>query len=316
MLPPQRLSLSTIALLTTAPLMWAGNAVVGRLAAGWIPPVTFNFLRWVLAALVLLPLAASALRPGSALWRHWRRYAWMGLFAICGYNTLQYLALKTSSPLNATLVASSMPIWMLLVGRLGYGAAVKPQSLAGALLSLSGVLVVLGQGDWARLQALELVPGDAWMLLAAFVWSCYSWLLTRAPADDELRPQWAHFLLAQIAMGLVWSALTLAGEWWWLSAHPRADGLPHIQWSAALWAVLLFVALGPALLAYRCWGAGVQRAGPTIAAFFSNLTPLFAALLSAAFLGEPPRLYHGLAFALIVGGIWVSSLGASHPARR
>ena len=61
------------------------------------------------------------------------------------------------------------------------------------------------------------------------------------------------------------------------------------------------------MLAYRCWGTGVQRAGPQVAGFFMNLTPLFAALMSAAFLGEPPHWYHGAAFVLIVGGIFVSS---------
>jgi drug/metabolite transporter (DMT)-like permease len=60
-------------------------------------------------------------------------------------------------------------------------------------------------------------------------------------------------------------------------------------------------------VAYRFWGLGVQRVGPNIAGFFSNLTPLFAALFSAAFLGEAPHLYHALAFVLIVGGIVVSS---------
>jgi len=72
-------------------------------------------------------------------------------------------------------------------------------------------------------------------------------------------------------------------------------------------AALAYVAIGPAILAYRCWGLGVQRVGPTVAGFFSNLTPLFAALLSAAFLGEPPHLYHAIAFLLIVGGIVISS---------
>jgi drug/metabolite transporter (DMT)-like permease len=67
------------------------------------------------------------------------------------------------------------------------------------------------------------------------------------------------------------------------------------------------VAVGPSLLAYRCWGAGVARVGPAIAAFFSNLTPLFAALMSATLLGEPPRLYHAVGFVLIVGGILVSA---------
>jgi drug/metabolite transporter (DMT)-like permease len=51
----------------------------------------------------------------------------------------------------------------------------------------------------------------------------------------------------------------------------------------------------------------VNRAGPTVAAFFANFIPLFTALFSAAILGEPPSLFHGVAFALIVAGIWVSS---------
>lgn len=298
-----RLTPTTILLLTLAPLLWAGNAVVGRIAAGWIPPVTFNFLRWVIAFLVLLPLGGRVLRRDSPLWRDWRRYALMGLLAIAGYNTLQYLALQTSSPMNVTLVASSMPIWMLLVGRLGFGAAITVRALLGATLSLAGVLVVLTQGIWQRLLQLELMPGDAWMLLAAFTWACYSWLLTRDGGPDEIRRDWAAHLLAQIALGLVWSAALTTGEWCW----PGRAVAPHVEWSWKLAAVLLFVALGPALGAYRCWGAGVQRAGPTLASFFSNLTPLFTALMSAAFLGEPPQPYHGAAFALIVAGIVVSA---------
>jgi drug/metabolite transporter (DMT)-like permease len=47
--------------------------------------------------------------------------------------------------------------------------------------------------------------------------------------------------------------------------------------------------------------------GPNIAGFFANLTPLFAAVMSASFLGELPHVYHAVAFALIVGGIVVSS---------
>ena len=63
--PSQRLTLATAALLLIPPLLWAGNAVVGRLMQGSIPPITFNFLRWVLAFLMLLPLAAWVLAPRS-----------------------------------------------------------------------------------------------------------------------------------------------------------------------------------------------------------------------------------------------------------
>ncbi|WP_334135236.1 DMT family transporter [Tepidimonas sp.] len=305
--PSLRLNASTIVLLTVPPLLWAGNAVVGRWAATVIPPITFNWLRWVLAALILLPLAGWVLRPSSPLWAHWRRFALLGLLAVAGYNMLQYLALHTSNALNVTLVASSMPVWMMLVGRLFFGAPVLRRQLAGAALSLTGVLVVLAQGEWARLLALRLVPGDAWMLAAAFTWACYSWLLTRRAEPPEIRNDWAAFLLAQTVFGLV-SASALTGlEWLWLGVAAPADMPTTIYWSPTLVAVLLFVAIGPSIIAYRCWGEGVQRAGPTVAGFFTNLTPLFAAVLSSLLLGEPPHPYHGAAFALIVAGIVVSS---------
>jgi drug/metabolite transporter (DMT)-like permease len=43
-------------------------------------------------------------------------------------------------------------------------------------------------------------------------------------------------------------------------------------------AILLYVAIGPSLVAYRCWGLGVSTVGPAVAAFFGNLTPVFAAM--------------------------------------
>ena len=295
----QRLTPSTAALLIVPPLLWAGNAVVGRMVVGLVPPVTLNFLRWVLAFLILLPLAHWVLAPGSGLWSHWRRFALLGLLGVGLYNALQYLALGTSTPLNVTLVGSSMPLWMLAIGRLFFAAPVTRPQLLGALLSMAGVAVVLSRGDWTQLTHLRLVPGDLYMVGATISWAFYSWLLARPAEPEAIRRDWAAFLLGQIVFGLGWSGLFATGEWALTDAH--------IHWGWPLIATLLFVAIGPAVLAYRAWGLGVQQAGPTIAAFFGNLTPVFAALLSALFLGETPHLYHALAFALIVGGIVVSS---------
>lgn len=295
----RRLTARTAVLLTIAPLLWAGNAVVGRLIHEMLPPILLNFLRWVIAFLILLPLAGPVLRRDSGLWQHWRRFAVLGLLGIGTYNALQYLALQSSTPINVTLVASGLPVWMMLTGWLFFGAAVSRRQVAGALLSIAGVLVVLGRGQWDHLLALRLVPGDLYMILATIAWSLYSWLLMRTHEPAALRANWASFLLAQVAFGLIWSGGFAAGE--------AALGSAPVQWSSSLLAALLFVAIGPAVIAFRCWGAGVQQAGPAVGAFFVNLTPLFAALMSAAFLGEQPHLYHLAAFVLIVGGIVVSS---------
>lgn len=295
----QRLSPGITAMLVAAPLLWAGNAVVGRALSTLIPPLTLNFTRWLLAFALLLPLAWRALRPGSGLWPHWRRYALLGLLGIGSYNALQYLALQTSTPLNVTLVGSGMPVWMLIVGALFFGVPASRQQVAGVALSVAGVLLVLSRGSWEQLLALHLVPGDLYMVLATISWSFYSWLLVRTGEPQALRGDWAAFLLAQMAFGLGWSGAFAGVEW--------SLGRTQIAWGWPLAAGLAFIAIGPAIMAYRFWGLGVQRAGPVLAGFFINLTPLFAAVLSAAFLGEVPRLYHAAAFALIVAGIVVSS---------
>ncbi|HVZ43333.1 MAG TPA: DMT family transporter [Ramlibacter sp.] len=296
---PPRLNLATAALLTVTPLLWAGNAVTGRIVSPLISPMLLNFLRWGIAFVLLVPISGGLLRPGSILWPRWRRFALLGLLGIGSYNALQYLALRTSTALNATLVAASMPVFMMTTGALFFGQRVTSRHFAGAALSIAGVLVVLSHGDIASLAQVRFVPGDLLMLAATAAWSWYSWLLA-APGDPpELRGNWAAFLMSQLVFGVAWSGLFATGEW--------ALASSHAEWGGALALALAYVAIGPAIVAYRCWGIGVQRVGPSVAAFFGNLTPLFAAVLSAAFLGEMPGAHHALAFALIVAGIVVSS---------
>lgn len=295
----QRLTLPTALLLTVPPLMWAGNAVVGRLAADLIPPMTLNFLRWAIAFLILLPLAWQILRPTSSLWPRWRRYMMLGLLGVGCYNALMYLALHTSTPLNVTLVGASVPVWMLLTGTLFFNQRISRMQVLGSVLSIAGVMAVLSRGELARLAQIQFVAGDFYMVLASVAWAIYSWMLSPPKDPADIRGDWVAFLMAQMVFGLGWAGLFAGGEW----ALTQAT----VSWGWPLAAVLLYVAIGPAILAYRCWGMGVQRVGPATASFFANLTPLIAAVLSAAFLGELPQLYHVLAFALIVGGIVVSS---------
>lgn len=294
-----QLTLGTALLLTLPPLMWAGNAVVGRMVSPLIPPMMLNFLRWIVAFLLLLPLAGKVLGPRSELWLHWRRFSLLGLLSVGCYNALQYLALHTSTPINVTLVAASTPVWMLLIGRLFFDSQISARQILGATLSISGVVLVLSRGDPAWLMDVELVAGDVYVLLASIAWAWYSWLLTSPKDPPAIRNNWAAFLMAQIVFGLGWSALFAAGEW--------VTSEAPVQWGWPLSLALLFVAVGPAIVAYRCWSEGIRRAGPSAAGFFANLTPLFAALLSTALIGETPHLYHAAAFCLIVGGIVVTS---------
>lgn len=296
----QHLTPTAAALLIIPPMLWAGNAVVGRMVSPLISPMLLNLLRWALALVVLLPLAASVLHRDSPLWSQWRRFLFMALLSTSGYNALLYLALNTSTPINVTLVGASTPVWMLLIGRIFFRQSITGRQLLGAVLSIAGVVLVLCRGQWELLLGLHLVAGDVYVLTASMAWAYYSWMLANpSPESAPLRADWAAFLLGQVVFGLAWSLLFAGVEW--------ALTDVRLQWGWPLAGALAFIAIGPAVIAYRAWGAGVTRAGAAVAGFFINLTPLFAALLSTAFLGESPQLFHAGAFVLIVSGIVLSS---------
>jgi drug/metabolite transporter (DMT)-like permease len=301
-----RLTPRLVLLLTLPPMLWAGNAVVGRMAVGSVPPLALNALRWALASLLLLPLGWRALATPQAraqVAARWKELAVLGFLGVGCYNAFQYLALRTSTPVNVTLIAASLPLGMMAVGAIGYRVRPLGREWAGAALSLAGVLVVLSHGEPAALARVHFVTGDLLMLVAVACWSAYSWRLARPPASlsGAARPRWnwAEALLLQTLSGGAFAAVAAGVE----------AGVTHapIVWSPWVAFALAYVAIGPSVIAYRCWGQGVAEAGPAVAGFFSNLTPAFAALLSAAVLGEPPQPFHGLAFALIVAGIVVSS---------
>jgi drug/metabolite transporter (DMT)-like permease len=302
-----RLNFRTLILLVTPPMMWAGNAVVGRWLVGSMPPVFMNLVRWGIVAVLLLPLAWRVCTCLHEVRARWPYLAAIGVLGVGTYNALQYLALQTSSPLNVTLIGASVPVWMMLVGWLGFGQPLQARQLMGSLLSISGVLLVMAQGRWSVLRHVSLVPGDVLMLLASLAWAVYSWMLAHPPAAMRgvSRPQWnwAEFLWIQVVFGLTWAAACTGVES--LLAPQARVMLWPLSWQQC--AGLLFIAVGPSIWAYRSWGLAVQAVGPTLAAFFSNLIPIFAALWSALFLGQRPQWFHPVALALIVAGIAVSS---------
>lgn len=294
-----RLDTRTIALLTVPPLCWAGNAVVGRAVVGEFPPLALSLLRWLLALAILVPLAWPALRAErAAMAAVVRQQPWLvvalSVLGVGVYNSFQYLALQTAPALNVTLIASSAPVFILLVGAIAFGERVRGAQVSGAMLSIAGVVVVLVRGDWQHLLGLQLVAGDLWMLAAAASWAVYTWLLRRHRPDLGLAP----LLALQMAVG----AASIAPFAAWEAAQGAA-----VAWSLKTAGALLFVALLPSLAAYWCWDRGVARAGAVLPVYFANLTPIFAAVFGAVALGEAPRAYHAVGLVFIVAGIHLAA---------
>ena len=155
--------------LTTAALMWAGNAIVGKILVQSSSPVLLNTIRWGVTALILLPFAWRVFGSTSPLWQSSKRFALLSLLGVGSYNVLLYLALKSSTPINVTLIGASMPIWAIVIGALFYKEQPNIKQIIGAVISLIGVTVVIVRGELERLIEIEFVAGDLLMVLATIL---------------------------------------------------------------------------------------------------------------------------------------------------
>ena len=291
-----RLSAATAALLVAPPLFWAGNAVLARALVGEFPPLALSFWRWALAFALIAPFAATSVwRHRSVIRAHLPLLAWTSLLGVGCYNSLQYLALQTSTAVNTTLIGASGPIITLLAGAAFFSSPVVSRQWIGAAVSLLGVLWVIARGEPGNLLQLQVAMGDLIMLAAGLAWSIYTWLLRTQRPPLPL----TVFLTVQIALGALMILPFYLLEW----TITRQTPAP----TPTNFAALVYVVLLPSLAAYYCWDRGVARVGAVLPMYFVNLTPVFAACLSWAVLDDPIGAYHLVGGALILAGIYLAA---------
>src|SRR6266481_5022607 len=174
-------------LLSITALCWAGNAIVGRLAAGHIPPVTLSFLRWTFAFLIILPFAWKHLkRDWGAIRSHLGTMIVLSITGIGAFNTLQYWALEHTQALNTLLLQSAGPLVVAVWSLLLLGVRLTLAQAIGVVLSLTGVLVILLHGDLTALSSIQFNKGDLIFTVALVIFGLYSVLTLKRPAIHGL----------------------------------------------------------------------------------------------------------------------------------
>ena len=281
-------------LLSITALCWAGNAIVGRLAAGHIPPVTLSFLRWSLAFLVILPFAWTHLkRDRAAIRSHLGTMIFLSVIGISAFNTLQYWSLEHTTALNTLLLQSAGPLFVAVWSLILLGIRLTLAQAGGIAVSLTGVLVILLHGDLTALTSIAFNKGDIIFTVALAIFGLYSVLSLKRPAIHGL-----SFVAFTFGCG----ATCLLPLWIWeLSSRPvmQLDGTNLLA--------LFYVAVFPSTLAYLCFNRGVQLIGANRAAPFFHVVPVFGSAMAIAFLGERPQLFHIIGFALVLTGVVVAS---------
>jgi drug/metabolite transporter (DMT)-like permease len=282
-------------LLALATLFWAGNWVLGRALRDDFEPAALNFWRWLIAVLALAPFAAPRLR---GQWDVIRRNAGLlcalSFLGVALFQWMIYAGLKTTTAVNAVLINSSFPAFMLLCSWAIERERATRRQVVGMLISLAGILVIMARGDPASLIRLEFHSGDAMILLAMPVWGVYSVLLKRRP--PELDGIAFLFVISLIGALLILPAFAL--EAW--HSPPRWPGPAGV-------AAALYVGLAASVAAFICWNRGVAIVGANAAGFTLHLLPAFGTLLAIVFLGESFHPFHAVGVATILAGVAVAT---------
>jgi drug/metabolite transporter (DMT)-like permease len=281
-------------LLAIAGLCWSGNHIIGRAAAGHVPPFGLSTARWLIPALVLLPFARPHLvRDWPLIASHWRILLFLSATGGALFSALQYFGLQYTTALNVSVFNSLVPVLIVAAGALLFGDRISPLQGIGIATSLAGVIVIVTRLDLDALAALRFNAGDLIILFNMAAWAVYSVYLRQRPK--------IHWLSFVIVLALASSVMTLP-----LFAWEHASGFTFRPTLLTAGAVL-YVAIFPSVIATIAWNHGVELIGANRAGPFLHLVPLYSAALAYSLLGEQLRTYHLLGFVLILSGVYFAA---------
>jgi drug/metabolite transporter (DMT)-like permease len=273
---------------------FGGNWVAARLVNFEVAPFALSFWRWAIASTLLFPFALGQLREDAPLIRrHLPMLFAFGAVAAGGFTLLGYWGVSTTTAINATLLNSSLPLFVVPLSWLFLGLTVSGRQLVGLVLSLAGVVAIVSAGSLRTLAQLTLNPGDLLILGGAFLWAVYTVTLKWRPPLRAL-----SFLFMTLVSA---AAASLPFYAWEIST-----GREMIVTPTSL-ATIGYLAIFPSIIAYVCWNEAVAIVGPNIAGFFNPVIPVFGILFAVIFLGEPLRAYHLAGFALVLSGVVLTS---------
>ncbi len=282
-------------LLSAMGLFWAGNQVLGRAAAGHIPPIALAFLRWTFATAIVLPFAMPHLRRDWPVVREtWPLLAFLGVTGGGAFNTLQYIGLNYTTALNSLVLNSTAPVLIAIACVFLFNDRLTVRQVIGILISMAGVLVVVSRGELGVLLTLSLNRGDLLILLGMVTTAIYTAYLRLRP-----RIEWITFLFWMFLASALFNLPLVLIEMFVFGKI--------IQPTLFTFLTVGYVSIFPSILAYLFFARGVELIGGVRAGIFMHLIPLYGALLAIWLLGEPLALFHVVGFALILAGVALTS---------
>ena len=299
-------NLGTHLLLLLVAVIWGTTWAVARfLSYGLgestganLGPATAAWLRYLVVVIAFVAWCwAYKNRNGPRMLPHdsrsWRYTVWLGLLGTMAYQLLFMHGMKWTAAGDASLIIPVNPVFTVLLAAPMLGQKVTKRMAFGLLLGIVGVSVVVGWSPNTDIPFEHRLLGDAMIVLAALAWATNSNLTKIALEEDGIGTT-EELVIWYSIVG--WIMLTP-----WMLAEIWGSGIPNPN--TAEWGSIVYLGLFSTVLTYVWFARGIDRIGPTAAASYVFLVPIFGVLSGWALLDESIGASMLVGFVLIVMGV-------------
>lgn len=279
---------SDILLALVTVIIWGFNFLVIKIGLQGLPPILFTALRFTFAA---LPMVFLIKRPAVP----WKLLAGYAMFQFALQFTLLFSGMKLGLPPGlASLVIQLQAFFTIGLAMLVLGERPLPSQLLGALIALSGMVLVA-----LNLESTATVIGFLMVVGGGFSWAVANIFTKKIGVINPLALVVWGSLLASPPL-LIASAF-IEGPTAWAAAAAQ------LNWVSV--GAVLFQSYPNTILGFGIWSVLMRKYPTATVAPFTLLVPVTGMLSAAILLGEPLQWWKITAGMLVLSGLALNLLG-------
>ena len=154
-----------VLLLILANVIWGASFPIYKWSLEVIPPFSFAFLRFFIGALIILPFVIKSLKVSR---QDIPLLVLVSIFSVTIQIPLLFLGLNLSPSINAPIIISSGPIFLIIASVLFLKEKLRLKVLLGTLVSLFGVLAIILRPFFEGGFSTDGILGNFFIFIATF----------------------------------------------------------------------------------------------------------------------------------------------------
>ncbi len=262
-------------LILVATTLVAGSFIASENLAGVINPFSLTLIRFIGAALILLPLILYKKKFRVKVFSTMPRAMIIGFFYSAFFIGL-FESLDTTTALNTGTLYTLVPLGTALLSFIILKEKINNKVIMAYMVGVAGTVWVVFQGNLYALLSFSLNTGDYIFLLAALSMCCYSVSMKYLYRDDEM----VVLVFCTLLAGSLWISIAL-----YLFNQP-------LQWERISGNDFLnigYLIIGATLSTMYLYQKTTILLGPSRVNAYIYLNPVLISIISFIIYGEPPK---------------------------